>query len=165
MEKIKKMPMIVLLVLPYLYLAAVGAVGLTGTAFSVWLVFFLLLQVPNIVYAFLWPQWGGEEGQLLFWNMVIKLCHIPFFLLLAVMVVVFNVYLLPLVPFLFVMAYTLVLTSSAYAFSALRLAVRRGELDSLQAAGHIFWHCMFCSDVVDAVYCWRRFGRSARPEP
>lgn len=161
MERCKKLPMVVLAAVPYLYLAGVAAVGLNGTAFSVWLVIFLLLEVPNVVYAFLWPRWGGTVEELLFWNMVIKLCHIPFFLLLAAAVVVLNVYLLPLVPFLFVLAYTLVLSGSAYGFSALRLAVRQGRLDSLQAAGHIFWQCMFCSDVVDAVYCWRRFRRNA----
>lgn len=165
MEICKKLPMVVLAAVPYLYLAGVAAVGLNSTAFSVWLVIFLLLEVPNVAYAFLWPRWGGTVEGLLFWNMVIKLCHIPFFLLLTAAVVVLNVYLLPLVPFLFVLAYTLVLSSSAYGFSALRLAVRQGRLDSLQAAGHIFWQCMFCSDVVDAVCCWRRLGRIPKEQP
>ena len=83
METCKKLPRVVLAAVPYLYLAGVAAVGLNGTAFSVWLVIFLLLEVPNVAYAFLWPRWGGTVEGLLFWNMVIKLCHIPFFLLLA----------------------------------------------------------------------------------
>ena len=56
METCKKLPMVVLAAVPYLYLAGVAAVGLNGTAFSVWLVIFLLLEVPNVVYAFLWPR-------------------------------------------------------------------------------------------------------------
>lgn len=162
MDRLKTIPMVVLAAVPYLYLASLAVVGLDSTAFSVWLVIFLLLEVPNMVYAFLLPDWGGTVRQLLFWNMLLKLCHIPFFLLLVLVILVGNIFLIPLAPFLFALAYTLVLTSSCYGFSALRQLVRRGELDPLRAAGHIFWQCMFCGDVADAVYCWWKFAGKTR---
>ena len=157
----KKIPMVTLLVLSYLLVGLAVVYGITDTVLDIWLVFFLLVELPNMIYAFLLPRWGGREADLLFWNMVLKLCQLPIFLAVLLLVAVLNLLVLPLLPMLFVFAYTLLLSTSAYGISALQWAYRRGALSWEKRSFLILLHCMFFSDVVCAVSCWRQSRREA----
>ena len=81
----KKVPMILLLIAPY---AIVFLCDQTGLDFSIGLWIYGALLAFNMVYAFLLPRLGFRVKQILFWNLLLKLCHIPLILLILVFTLV-----------------------------------------------------------------------------
>ena len=81
----KKVPMILLLIAPY---AIVFLCDQTGLDFSIGFWIYGALLVFNMVYAILLPRLGFRVKQILFWNLLLKLCHIPLILLILVFTLV-----------------------------------------------------------------------------
>lgn len=69
----KKIPTILLMLAPYAFIAVFLNFGLTKYVFLLWPILWLVICLPNMVYAFLLPRLGTTPRQLLFWNMVLKL--------------------------------------------------------------------------------------------
>ena len=77
----KKLLLALLLAAPYALLAGGAALWLHSEPWMVlvlWALIFLLIFAPAMVCAFLLPRGGWTARRLLFWNMVLKLCNIPF---------------------------------------------------------------------------------------
>ena len=70
----KKIPMILLLIVPY---AIYFLCDLLYMDFAIGLCIYGAILIFNMVYAFLMPKLEFSGKQLLFWNLLIKLCHIP----------------------------------------------------------------------------------------
>ena len=81
----KKIPMIALMVAPYAVLIACYQLTLDIT-FGVCVYAALLLF--NLFYAFQMPKLGFQGKQMLFWNMLMKLCNIPLVNLIRVFTLV-----------------------------------------------------------------------------
>lgn len=81
----KRVPMILLLIAPY---AIVFLCDQTGLDFSIGFGIYGALLAFNMVYAFLLPRLGLSGKQILFWNLLLKLCHIPLILLILVFTLV-----------------------------------------------------------------------------
>ncbi len=62
----KKIPMILLLLAPYIFLGICLSQGLVSTIPVLWFVLFVCILFPNMVYAFLLPKLKYEGKQLLF---------------------------------------------------------------------------------------------------
>ena len=81
----KRIPMILLLSAPYLILFAYYQTPMDVTIplciYGVFLIF-------NMVYAFLLPKLGFNGKQILFWNLLLKLSHIPLHILILLFTVV-----------------------------------------------------------------------------
>ncbi len=158
----KKIPMLWLLAAPYLYIIICALKGLTGATLMLWPILFALILLPNMVYAFLLPRRGYTEQQLLFWDMLIKLLYIPVYLLTFTLVLMLHILILPLIPFLFLFDYSLLLASSMYGISGIYRSCQHGRLSKKQGAIHIMLHFFFCFDVFSAICCYVRYQRGQK---
>lgn len=146
-DLLKRLPMLFLLAAPYALLVGRGEKGT--------LALFAAVVLFNMAYAFCLPRLGFDREALLRWCMLLKLAHIPFFVLIFAVALLANVLLLPLLPLLAAVDYALVLSTSAYGLSALRCCVREGVLTKGAALLYGAAQLVFCLDVIGAVLCRR----------
>ena len=156
----KNIPMLLLLLCPYLYVGYCLARGLDSAALWIWLGGCLLLLLPNMVYAFLLPRLQYRGSQVLFWNMLLKICHIPLYLLVFFLALFLHVLILPLLPLLLLFDYSLLLSTSMYGVSGILCCRRSGHFTRRAAAVQILLQLLFCLDVCSAVYCFLRARRA-----
>lgn len=130
-----KWPMILLIVFPYLALAAMAALflwqGRLDGALLPLAALVILVTVPNTVYALQLSARPAAEQELLVWVRRVKLWHIPLYLLsfalcIALAITVVGLLMMPVV---LVTLYMALLPASLYALTAMNLAVERGTLD------------------------------------
>ena len=165
----KKLPLLALLGMPYLVLALVMRQGLSAACLELTAGIFAGVVLLN----FVWARWAGRLGfsarQLAFWAMLLKICHIPFYLLVFAVGVLLNVMIIPLLPFMAFMDYLLLLSTSLYGIRALWAGRRQGSL-SLTATGVCTaLQLLFCLDLAGAIWGWVRLRKadysSSRRQP
>lgn len=126
-----------------------------------------VIYIMNLIYV---CRFRGEGAfyQLAFWNMVVKLCHIPFYLitaligvlLLLVMVVPAFIFASPiLVLILTASNYLLMAVTSAYGVSALVRARAAGAVSRKCMIVNIILHFFFVLDVASSVYVFCRMKK------
>lgn len=149
---------ILLLVSPYLYFPILNTLNLILHKDSDLLIplYFLMIAavfVPGGIYAFVLLKRGEKSSALLFWDMLLKLCNIPIYLL--IFIVGIGMTLFPpnfiFVPFLMFFDYILLLPSSMYGVSGLIQAVKEEKLSVFAAVVNGILHFFFCADVISAV--------------
>ena len=105
-----------------------------------------------------------------FWDLVLKLCMIPFYTLIflyatgiaTIMFVIPGLFLAApfvVVPLL-VMSYVLMLATSSYGFAASIRAAKRGLLPGSLAALHIALHFIAVADVISAAVLYLQLRRA-----
>lgn len=153
----KRIPMLLLLAAPYAILGS-AALAFTGRrawlALLAWGVAFLLVFLPNMVYAFMLPRMGYTQRQLLFWNMFLKLCNIPFYVLVFLMGMMMSVFVIPLLPILILVDYTVLLPSTMYGVSGLLKARKARRISKKALIVNGIMQFMFCLDVCSSVYLY-----------
>ena len=117
----------------------------------------------NIVNAF--RGFDRQEGEkLAFYDMLIKLIHIPFYILVfvlgmllaAVMVVPIFVMLTPfLILMLAIGDFFLMITSSMYGISAALRLGKTGEISKTASVIYFMLHFFFVADVISAILLYR----------
>lgn len=159
-DKMKKIPMVIMMAAPYIFIGTCIGKGLGSEAFTMWKVLCVLVYLPNMVYAFILPKlhYGGK--QLLFWSMILKLFNIPVYVLVILIVLLLHILILPLAPFLVLFDYTLLLPSSMYGISGIMASCAKGRMSKKAAVIHIIMQFMFCLDVLSAVYCYFKMRQS-----
>ena len=130
--------------------------GLTKDVFLLWPILWLVICLPNMIYAFLLPRLGTTPRQLLFWNMVLKLCNIPVFAGVFLVALLLNIMVIPLLPFLMLFDYSLLLPSSMYGISGIWQNYQKGKFSAVETAVNIILHFFFCADVFSSIYCYLR---------
>jgi len=83
----KRLPMILSLAAPYVL---IPVIYLTNTDLEIGIAIYALILLFNMVYAFFLPRLGFQGKQLLFWNMLLKLCLIPFCLFVFLFVLIIG---------------------------------------------------------------------------
>ena len=167
----KKAPMIILLLAPYIFLLicigiCAGENGFTADAIEktgwTFLGMFLVILLPNMIYAFVLKRVGYGYQKLFFWNMLIKLCNIPIYVLVfAVGVFAVSMILgIMLVPFLMIFDYLLLLPSSMYGISGLSDLSKAGKSSKAEIVINGICQFLFVFDVVSAVYLYIRFRKA-----
>lgn len=136
----KKIPTILLLLVPYVFIAAFLNFGLTKYVFLLWPILWVVICLPNMVYAFFLPRLGTTPRQLLFWNMVLKLCNIPVFVGVFLVALLLNIMVIPLLPFLMLFDYSLLLPSTMYGISGIWQNYRKGKFSLVETAVNIILH-------------------------
>lgn len=151
--------------LPLLFIAAVYSGGPFydvfgwGTNWPTWGILLLIIGIANILCA-CFDRGCGCPRRLAFWDLVLKLCMIPFYTLLflyatgiaTIMFVIPGLFLAA--PFVVVpllaMSYLLMLATSSYGFAASIRATKRGLLPGSFAALHIGLHFFAVADFFSA---------------
>ncbi len=124
----------------------------------------LLVYVVNILNAITYKD-ETATVKLAFYNMIIKLVHIPFYLcvfvigvvFLAAMVVPALVFVSPLIVLvLFLTDCFLMLTSSVYGISSIIKSSKNNIISKKEAFVFGIFHCMFITDVISAILLYRK---------
>lgn len=117
------------------------------------------VYISNIVNACTYKN-QNDDVQLAFWNMLIKLIHIPFYLgvfllgvlFLLAMVVPAFVFLSPmLMVILAVIDFFLMITSSVYGINAIVRAKQKGKVSTAFMVVNIILHLFFVTDLISAI--------------
>jgi hypothetical protein len=166
LKKSEKILPVILMVWPYVFSIFLFLPDKTGEAHINFLIAYtiatLFVYGLNIWNAF---SFHGSEQQLSFYGMLIKLAHIPFYvigfalgaLLLLSMVVPAFLFLSPI--FLVVLAaveFFLMLASSMYGISASVRMAKKGYLKKKSAVIYIVLHVIFVTDVISAVSLYKK---------
>lgn len=165
-NRVKKILPLLLLAWPYLCVIPIGLMDhevLSAIGMGIYIALTVLIYIGNILNVCL-DKSEDACRRLAFWGMLLKIVHIPFYvlvfvigvLMLLTMVVPALVFVTPFViAALFVLDFFLMITSSFYGGSALIRACRRGHVSKRFTVIHIILHCFFVTDVISAiiVYC------------
>ena len=161
--------------LPLLFIAAVYSGGPFydvfgwGTDWPTWGVLLLIAGGANILCACFDRGYGSPRRQA-FWDLVLKLCMIPFYTLIflyatgiaTIMFVIPGLFLAA--PFVVVpllaMSYLLMLATSSYGFAASIRATKRGLLPGSLAALHIALHFFAVADFFSAAVLYLQLRRA-----
>ena len=161
--------------LPLLFIVAVYSGGPfydlfgRGTDWPTWGVLLLVIGIANILCA-CFDRAEGSPRRLAFWDLLLKLCMIPFYTLIflyatgiaTIMFVIPGLFLAApfvVVPLLAV-SYLLMLTTSSYGFAASLRATKRGLLPASLAAIHIALHFFAVADFFSAVVLYLQLRRA-----
>ena len=88
--------------------------------------------------------------------MVLKLCNIPVFVGVFLVALLLNIMVIPLLPFLMLFDYSLLLPSTMYGISGIWQNYRKGKFSLVETAVNIILHFFFCADVFSSIYCYVR---------
>lgn len=161
--------------LPLLFIAAVYSGGPFydvfgwGTDWPTWGVLLLIIGIANILCACIDRSYRSPR-RLAFWDLVLKLCMIPFYTLIflyatgiaTIMFVIPGLFLAA--PFVVVpllaMSYLLMLATSSYGFAASIRATKRGLLPGSFAAIHIALHFFAVADFFSAAVLYLQLRRA-----
>ena len=161
--------------LPLLFIAAVYSGGPFydlfgwGTNWPTWGVLLLLAGIANILCA-CFDRAEDSPHRLAFWDLVLKLCMIPFYTLIflyatgiaTIMFVIPGLFLAA--PFVVVpllaMSYVLMLATSSYGFAASIRAAQRGLIPGSFTALHIALHFIAVADVISAAVLYLQLRRA-----
>lgn len=161
--------------LPLLFIAVVYSGGPFydlfgwGTNWPTWGTLLLIAGIANILCA-CFDRAEGSPRRLAFWDLILKLCMIPFYTLIflyatgiaTIMFVIPGLFLAApfvVVPLLAV-SYLLMLTTSSYGFAASLRATKRGLLPASLAAIHIALHFFAVADFFSAVVLYLQLRRA-----
>lgn len=159
---------------PYLYFLGSLIVDDNERLQTVFLVGYIILTImvylSNIVYA---CTRKGEDSyyHLAFWNMLIKLIHIPFYLFTFLMGVLFLFAsvvpaLIFVTPFIIIMLFFidvfLMITSSLYGINALIRAGYKQVVSKEYAVINSILHVIFVADVISAIVFYIKVRKEKR---
>ena len=165
----KKTPMILLLIVPYTVLAICYQANLDIT---IGLCVYGALLLFNMVYAFLLPRLGFNGKQILFWNLLLKLCHIPLILLILVFTLIMMMVggegirdeAASMVLIALLSCCLIQLSSAMFGISGFRWCRKYGTLSKAGAIVSSIVQFIPCADVLGSILCYimlRKEGQSA----
>lgn len=125
-----------------------GSIVLTGA-----------IPIANIVNACSYKDMN-DDYHLAFWNMLVKLIHIPFYvgvfvfgvMLLLAAVVPGLIFITPVIVLILIVAsYLLMITTSTYGINAIIRAKKKGTVSTGFVIVNIILHVFFVTDVISAI--------------
>lgn len=127
----KKLPMILLAIAPYVL---IPVLYVTNGGLTIGVLIYGILLLCGAVYAFLLPKLGFQGKQLLFWNMLFKLSTLPFVLFVMLFVLIMaliggaaqRVDVLPMLGVGFLVCYLPQVTMASYGLSGFIWYCKRG---------------------------------------
>ncbi len=171
---LKKVLPVSLLIWPYLCLIPFGIASenddLSGLLIRAYMALTVVVYLLNIISACT-DRSEDAYGRLAFWDMLMKIAHIPFYvvvfglgvLLLFTIVVPAMIFVTPfMVGMLVVVDLLLMITTSLYGVNALFRAWRKGLISGKYAVIHIVMHCFFVTDVISAVMIYFKLRKAGK---
>ena len=170
----KKILPILLIAAPYIFLADIFLLILYasthesffGYALAImpisYFVMVAIVFIPNIICAIFRCAKGESSKRLLFWNLIIKLCHIPFYIVMFILGFFMAVLSLKLLGPIFIaiaiaiIDYSLLLASSVYGITGIFRAKKEGKLSLSAVVLHTLMHFIFVFDIISAIYVYAK---------
>lgn len=170
----KKSLPVLLAIWPYLFFILVMAVeqDYYKLLLPAYALLTILVYAANMIYACKYKGEGAYK-RLAFWGLLIKLVHIPFHLMIALLCIAMLATivvpaLLILSPvmifFLNFVSVLLMITSSVYGVSALVRAKRRKAVSGKFTIVNFIMHFVFVLDVVSSIVVFQRLRKQKVPE-
>lgn len=164
---VKKVPMILLMVTPYMILTVCYLLTLDIMP-GLWIYGALLLF--NMVYAFLLPRLGFNGRQILFWNMLLKLCNIPLVNLIRVSTLVMLMVggqrihdiSVPMVAIALLVLFLVRLSSALFGISGYRWCRKYGTLSKAGQLVSSIAQFLPCVDVIGSILCYIMFRKDGQ---
>ena len=165
----KKVPMILLLIVPYATLIICYQANLDMT---IGLCVYAALLLFNMVYAFLLPGLGFRVRQILFWNLLLKLCNIPLLLLILVATVVMMMVggeglrdeVASMVLIAWLSCCLIQLSSAVFGISGFRWCRKYGTLSKAGAIVSSIAQFIPCVDVIGSILCYIMFRNEGQTD-
>lgn len=157
----KNIPMILLLLMPYVIMGFGSWIAAIPNLYG--FIPFAVILFGNMIYAFFLPRLGYDGKQIMFWDMLLKLCNIPAFLALFIIggvMVMIKVEDAGLITF--VLLYVLLLSSTLFGVNGLIWCYKEGIFSGKELAIHLILHFIFFTDVLSAARC---YGKIPGNEP
>lgn len=169
---LKKILPITLLIWPYLCILPFWAGSINESLYSpgigIYAALTVVVYVMNIINACLYK---GEDAyyRLAFWGMLMKIIHIPFYLIVFLLGILFLLAsvvpaLVFVTPFMILMLVAidlfLMITSSLYGMNALIRACKRRLVSKIYTVVQIILHCFFVTDVISAVMVYFKLRKA-----
>ncbi len=154
----KNAPMIVMLIAPYLLL---GMLYTADGRVLAGLIVFAAVMLLGASYAFYLPRTECSGNKILFWCMILKICNIPIFILIFMMALLVFAVIIPLIPFLFLFDYFLVLSTSMYGMNGLIKCYKENRLSKKAVILNLVLQFIFCADVFSIIYCYFKTREAA----
>ena len=148
-------------VYPYLYLALFALVNLLinlliGSSLPFALLLGILVLSPVIGVCGFFAARKAAPEKAAGWGLTVKLCHIPFYLLVC-----FLCLAVPMgAVFFFVFDVLTLISGTGYGIAAILRAWRAGTVTTGWAIVHILCHCIFVLDVISAFLLWKRLRKA-----
>lgn len=167
--RFKKCCPILLAVWPYVYIlgAMLLSEKIATVFFNVYIILTIVIYIFNIIYACSFHE-ENSYYKLSYWNMVIKLIHIPFyagivlvsvFLLIAMVVPAFIMLTPVMIVILFFVSLFLMLTSSVYGINALIRARRKNRISTKYMILNIILHLLFVTDAISSIVLFMKMKK------
>ena len=159
----KRIPMILLLMAPSatLVICYLADLDLTPGLFVCGAIILF-----NMVYAFLLPGFGFKVKQILFWNLLLKLCQVPLILLILlfafVMAMVGGERIGSIVIVALLICWLLQLSSSVFGISCFLWCHKYGTLSKTGMIASTIAQLIPCVDVIGSILCYIMFRKEGK---
>ena len=123
-----------------------------------------------MVYAFLLPRLGFRVKQILFWNLLLKLCHIPLILLILVFTLVMMLAggegirdeASSMVLIALLLCYLIQVSSAIFGISGFRWCRKYGTLSKAGVIASSIAQFIPCVDVIGSILCYIMFRKEGQ---
>ncbi|WP_252236758.1 MULTISPECIES: hypothetical protein [unclassified Clostridium] len=115
----------------------------------------IIFFISNMIYPFILAKHGESSTALLFWDMLLKLCNIPIYIVVFMFGSIMMIWPLGfgvvIALFLALFDYIMLLPSSMYGVNGIVRAYREKKITKSTAVVNCILHFLFCLDVVSAI--------------
>ena len=165
----KKVPMILLLIVPYATLIICYHANLDIT---IGLCVYGALLLFNMVYAFLLPRLGFKVKQILFWNLLLKLWNIPLVLMILLVTLVTSLVggegirdeVTSMVLIAWLSCCLIQLSSAMFGISGFRWCRKYGTLSKAGMIASSIAQFIPCVDVIGSILCYIMFRKEGQED-
>ena len=159
--------MLLLLIVPYATLIICYQAGLDMT---IGLCVYGALLLFNLVYAFLLPGLGFNGKQILFWNLLLKLCNTPLILLIQVVTLIMLVVggegirdeAASMVLIALLSCGLIQLSPTMFGISGFRWCHKYGALSKAGVIASSIAQFIPCIDVIGSILCYIMFRKEGQ---
>lgn len=120
----------------------------------------------NMVYAFWMPKLGFNGKQILFWNLLLKLCQLPLILLILLFVLVMAMVggegIGSVVIVALLACWLIQLSSAMFGIGGFRWCHQYGTLSKAGMIASSVVHLIPCVDVIGSILCYIMFRKEGQ---
>lgn len=124
----------------------------------------IVITIANFIYAIIYPKISNNVSDSLKWCMIIKLMHIPFYILLFVIGVAswLSFFLLPVAVIAFLIDCFVLITSSIYGVTGTIKLIKENQLSIGKGFLAIIGYFIFIIDLVTAVIMYLKVRKQIK---